>query len=313
MSKSFQGVPGSSASRVAMSTLVDPQVKLHKLGEDVHIAYGDRARGSGNDPRVIILFGWMDAPLRILEKYAVSHRRRWPSSDIAIVQSHPAFIWSSQEKRDDAVRPLADYLVSTVYRQRRSVPNGILLHVISNGGAFQLITLSRLLKSILPAEPSDINHGTAIPMAAIFDSTPGTGEYASLLATLTTDVKSPLVKAILTVPGSLVYLASVFRRTVVGDEKIFPLLHRFLETQGLLPLAEGFAPRVYIYSSADKMVPFTSVENHLSILKANPSVSVAAEKFEGSQHVQHERQDPERYWNAVQAVWDRSLPIKTKL
>jgi hypothetical protein len=57
---------------------------------------------------------------------------------------------------------------------------------------------------MLPAEPSDINHGTAIRMATIFDSTPGIGEYSTLLNILTTDVKSPLVKAAMTVPGSLV-------------------------------------------------------------------------------------------------------------
>jgi hypothetical protein len=60
---------------------------------------------------------------------------------------------------------------------------------------------------MFPAEPSDINHGTAIRMATIFDSTPGIGEYSTLLKILTTDVKSPLVKAAMTVPGSLVYLA----------------------------------------------------------------------------------------------------------
>ncbi|KAJ7354674.1 hypothetical protein DFH08DRAFT_855689 [Mycena albidolilacea] len=295
-------------------SLPGADVKLHKLGEDIHVAYGDRTRGSAKDPRGIILFGWLDAPLRILEnKYAAKHRVRWPSADIVIVQSHPAFIWSSQEKRNIVVTPLADYLVSTVYRQRGSIPNGILLHVISNGGAFQLITLSQVLKSMLAAEPFDINHGTAIRMATIFDSTPGIGEYSSLLAALTADVKSPLAKAVMTVPGSLVYLACRIRDSVVGEEPIFTLLHKQLQMQGLLPLAEGYSPRVYIYSAADQMVPSTSVESHLATLRANASFDILAEKFDGSQHVQHERQDPGRYWKAVQAVWERSLPVRAKL
>jgi len=317
---SLQSTPASESAdpRVVMSWVdppaFAPEVKLQKLGQDVHISYGDRVRGSVKDPRVIILFGWMDAPLRILEKYAVKHRHRWPSSDIVIVQSHPAFIWSSQEKRNNTLKPLADYLVSTIYRQRGSVPNGILLHVISNGGAFQLITLSQLLKSILQAEPaSNINHGTAIRMATIFDSTPGRGEYSSLLSTLTTDVKSPIMKAFLTLPGSMVYLAIVLRRTAVGDANLFNLLHTYVQQQGLLPLAEGYAPRVYIYSTEDKMVPFTSVENHVSTLKGNPSFDVRAEKFAGSQHVQHEKRDPERYWKAVEDVWERSGPVRARL
>jgi hypothetical protein len=55
------------------------------------------------------------------------------------------------------------------------------------------------------------------------------------------------------------------------------------------------------------------VEGHLATLRANASFDVVAEKFDGSQHVQHERHDPERYWKAVQAVWERSLLTKAKL
>jgi hypothetical protein len=100
---------------------------------------------------------------------------------------------------------------------------------------------------------------------------------------------------------------------VVGEEPIFTLLHKHLQMQGLLPLAEGYSPRVYIYSAADQMVPFTSVESHLATLRANASFDILAEKFDGSQHVQHERQDPGRYWKAVQTVWERSLPARAKL
>ncbi|KAJ6594364.1 hypothetical protein B0H19DRAFT_1095171 [Mycena capillaripes] len=323
---SFQNLPAADSvtttsraqnPKVVVSGWVDPpaltpDVKFKKLGQDVHISYGDRSTESVKDPRVVILFGWMDAPLRVLQKFAVKHRSRWPSSDIAIVQSHPAFIWASQETRNATVKPLAEYLVSTVYRQRVRVPNGILLHVISNGGAFQLLTLTQVLQSILPTEP-DINHGTPIRMATVFDSTPGRGEYSSLVSTLTAEVKSPVVKAMLTVPASLVYGALWVRRILVDDEDLFAHMHTRLGMQGLLPLAEGYSPRVYIYSETDKMVPFTSVEQHLSTIKGNPSFDVAAEKFDGSQHIQHERKDSERYWNAVYAVWDRSLPVRAKL
>ncbi|KAF8199853.1 hypothetical protein K438DRAFT_1583110, partial [Mycena galopus ATCC 62051] len=179
------------------------------------------------------------------------------------------------------------------------------------------ITLSQVLKSKLLTEPFNINHGTAIRMATIFDSTPGTGEHSSLLTTLTTDVKSPLVKTILVVPGSIFYLALLLRRKGMSCtfrlENIFTLLHRHLKMQGLLPLAEGFSPRVYIYSITDKMVAFTSVETHIETLKANPSFDVTRERFDGSEHVQHERHDAERYWNAVQTVWDRSRPVCGKL
>ncbi|KAJ7045943.1 hypothetical protein C8F04DRAFT_939792, partial [Mycena alexandri] len=247
----------------------------------------------------------VDAPPRLLSKYAVKHRLRWPSSDIFIVQSHPGFIFAPQEKRVCILVPLVDYLVSTIYRQRGSVPGGMLLHVISNGGAFQLVTLAQLLESVLPSERLTTNHGTSIPLAAIFDSTPGISEYASLLATVTANVKSPALKTMLTPAVMLIF--------ALGRPNLFVLLHTRLDTQGLLPLADGYAPRLYIYSEDDQMIPFTAVEKHIEGLKANPSFDVTVEKFSGSQHVQHERHDRERYWNAVYTLWDRSLPIRAKL
>ncbi|KAJ6494961.1 hypothetical protein DFH09DRAFT_1103981 [Mycena vulgaris] len=306
-----------------------PQVELHELGQDIHISYGDQGRRDLNeDPRVIIVFGWMDAPIRLLSKYAMNHRLRWPSSDIVLVHSHPAFIWTSEEGRDAILRPLANYLVSTVYRQSETIPGGILLHVISNGtspsvqallvtnavpgGAFQLITLSRVLDSIISTS-SDIPRRKNIRLATIIDSAPGDGEYSSLLSTLTTNVKSPAAKAFLNVPATFFYLVVRLRRAALGEANLFSHLHSRLQKPELLPLTDNHAPRLYIYSAADAMVPVASVEKHISILQTNPSFDVVAEKFTGSQHVLHERADPVRYWNAVRAVWERSAPVRAKL
>ncbi|KAJ7693431.1 hypothetical protein B0H17DRAFT_1199937 [Mycena rosella] len=290
-----------------------PTVELLELGPDVSISYGDGTRTNTEDPRVIVLFGWMDAPTRLMTKYAMNHRYRWPSSDIAIVQSHPAFIWTSEEGRDEKLRPLANYLVSKVYRQPERAASGILLHVISNGGAFQLITLSRVLHSIVSSS-SDIPRRN-IRLATIIDSAPGTGEYSSLLTTLTTGVKSPAVKALTNVPVTLFYLVVRLRRAALGEENLFTDLHSRLQSPDLLPRSDSLAPRLYIYSIADAMVPFASVEKHISVLQSRSSApfDIAVEKFTTSQHVLHERHDPARYWSAVRAVWERSAPVRTKL
>lgn len=254
----------------------------------------------------------MDAPIRAATKFAAKHRLRWPSSDIAIVQSHPAFIWTSQERRDDVLRPLAEHLVSTVYQQPAGANKGILLHAISNGGAFQMITLSRVLHSLISSS-SDIPR-QPIRLATIIDSAPGTGEYASLLATFNTGTKSPTAKALKSVPVALIYTGIVLRRAALCEQNLFTNLHARLQAPGLLPLSDYFAPRVYIYSTADAMVPFASVEKHLSVLRrSGPPFDFAVEKYTKSQHVLHEREDPARYWAAVRAVWERSAPVRAKL
>ncbi|KAJ7121251.1 hypothetical protein C8R43DRAFT_75210 [Mycena crocata] len=251
----------------------------------------------------------MDAPVRLLSKYAAGHRLRWPSADIVLVQSHPSFIWTSEEKRDDTLKPLANYLIANVYRDTSS---GILLHVLSNGGAFQLVVLSRVLASMV-SKSKDIDRGRQIRLATIIDSAPGDGEYSSLLTTLTTGVQSPAVKTFMTLPCSIFYLAVRLRRTVLGQENLFNFLRSSLLTQDLLPLADSHAPRLYIYSTTDAMVPAVSVEEHIAAVKKSAAFDVAVEKFIGSPHVLHERQDPERYWKAVRSVWDTSLPLRARL
>ncbi|KAJ6509740.1 hypothetical protein DFH09DRAFT_999766 [Mycena vulgaris] len=288
------------------------RIDLQELGEDIHISYGNRTKtNSKGDPRVVIIFGWMDAPLRLVEKYATNHRLHWPSSDIIIVQSHPAFIWSSEKKRADILRPLASYLISTIYCLPRGPSGGILLHVLSNGGGFQLVTLSKVLVS---SESSVVRTGESIRLATILDSTPGTGEYSSLLATVTTGVKSAGVRTILTIPVSMLYLALRLRFVVMGEGNLFTRLHLGLQGEEILPLTVTQAPRVYIYSATDSMVPAESVEKHISVLrKSSHSFDIEVEKFTGSQHILHERKDPVRYWNAVRRAWARSAPICAKL
>ncbi|KAJ7075179.1 hypothetical protein B0H15DRAFT_867773 [Mycena belliarum] len=302
-----------AAKDPSISSVNAPRIDLQRLGEDIHICYGNpTGRNSNIDPRVIICFGWMDAPLRVLEKYAVNHRLIWPSSDIIIVQSHSAWIWSGEKKRTETLRPLASYLLSTVYRSPRG-SGGVFLHVLSNGGGFQLITLSKVLASS-GSESDTIRNRENIRLATVLDSTPGTGEYSSLLSTIRTGVKSAGVRTILTVPVSMLYLVLRARSVVMGEGNLFTRLQSGLQAEELLPRTMAQAPRVYIYSATDSMVPAESVEKHISILtKSSPLVDIETEKFSDSQHILHERKDPSRYWNAVRRVWARSAPARAKL
>ncbi|KAJ7612099.1 hypothetical protein FB45DRAFT_939865, partial [Roridomyces roridus] len=290
-----------------------PPVELQKLSQGVHISYGDRTAPDSKAPRVVLIFGFMDAPLRLLGKYVSNYRKRWPSADIVLVESTTSFIWSSDKTRAEALQLLAKYLISTVYDQEQTLASGILLHALSNGGSFQLMTLSRVLHSMLSSESPNFRSGM-LRLATIIDSAPGAGEFSSLLTTLGTNFQSPTVKALLPIPVSVIYAGALMQRVARNQGNLFVLVHRYLEREDLLPLADVEAPRTYIYSTEDQMVPFSSVEGHLAKLNASGRpFNVAAEKFSGSAHVSHERQDPGRYWNAVWAAWERSGPIRARL
>ena len=85
----------------------------------------------------------------------------------------------------------------------------------------------------------------------------------------------------------------IFRR-----ENFISKLRKQLRNPVFYPLS---APRVYIYSKADKMVGWKDVEHNAQLAK-DAGFVVRTERFESSGHVDHFRQNPERYWAAVQGV-----------
>ncbi|KAK7048638.1 hypothetical protein R3P38DRAFT_2870579 [Favolaschia claudopus] len=292
-----------------------PNLEFRKLANDIYLASGDRTGPrSPDDPRLIILFGWMNAPLRLLHKYALKHRANWPTSDIIIVESYPAWLWSREKTQVDIMKPLASYLISTIYSAPAELsdgPPGILMHLMSNGGAFHLTTLTKIL---FTSDSNAVRTGPNIRFATAFDSAPGEREYRSLVMAASSSFQSPIVKALMRIPLSLIWLYLGIRNIILRQPASLAKLHADLQVDQLLPRTDRQAPRVYIYSAADIMVPAHGVEKHLAVLKnANPPFDVEVEKFTNSPHILHERTDPERYWSAVRRVWDRSAPTRAKL
>ncbi|KAK7057884.1 hypothetical protein R3P38DRAFT_3546904, partial [Favolaschia claudopus] len=264
--------------------------------------------------RVIILFGWINAPLHLLQKYALQHRLNWPSSDIIIVRSFVSWIWWSEKTRVDILRPVADFLISTVYNCIADVSNnapGILIHCMSNGGGWHLMTLSKML---FQSDSLAVRTGRNIRLAMVFDSVPGIGEYRSLFVFSSQGVESGAIKAALTIPSFLIWIYLFTRAIVSREETLLTRLHSALQVDQLLPRTEHQAPRVYIYSATDILSQAHSVERHLAVLKkANPPFDIEVEKFARSRHVSHAQTDPERYWDAMRRVWDRSALSNAKL
>ncbi|KAJ7646919.1 hypothetical protein FB45DRAFT_860318 [Roridomyces roridus] len=286
---------------------------LSKLGERIYISHGKMTSVTG-DPnqishpkvlRVVIIFGWMGAPLRFLDKYAGGHRLCWPSSDIVMVEARPDFVWWTDGRRRNLMRPLAGYLARTVYSQHGA--DGMLLHVMSNGGGVHLIVLSQVLRTLIPIqlglEP--------IRLAMVLDSVPGGGDHTSIHHFFVNSTPKPAAaKAVLTLVAAMIHSGIQIKRLASGQKPLFQSLHAGLRAPDLLPATHPHAPRVYIYSAADNIVSAASVEDHINGLKKTaPLLDIAVENFGGSQHVRHQESDPVRYWEAVRRVWDRSLDI----
>ena len=149
--------------------------------------------------------------------------------------------------------------------------------------------------------------------AIIFDSTPAptTLPYAirASMAAITGGLLQTLLGgAIISVLYSLTYAArALFRRPTLVTREMAATND---PASAFLPWtsASGWAttPRMYLYSTADVVIPFREVEGHAAGAR-RAGFPVRMVNFETSAHVSHARDYPEKYWSAVQTFWEEAI------
>jgi hypothetical protein len=168
----------------------------------------------------------------------------------------------------------------------------LLLHFFSNGGSFT---------SILIAKKYQEKMGKLLPATAvILDSTPGRGTYeATVRAFAVALPKNPVIRVIgilgIRMFFWLYYFAYLLRRKL----DLVAQASKDLNTKTLMDVD---TPRLYIYSEADDMVAWQSVEEHIEEAK-KLGYTVESEKYLESSHCGHMMIDEKRYWAAVQRLW----------
>ncbi|KAF8901504.1 hypothetical protein CPB84DRAFT_1846799 [Gymnopilus junonius] len=260
------------------------------------------------EPSVILLLGWMDAPLSLLRKYVDAHRSLFPTSSIVLVESHSSFMWASSTGKEKNLRPVINMLVDKLYNTSHPTNGLLFMQFRMATGAIHLMTLASFLKRRLDAiYGPKLTTLPTITTAFIIDSTPGFNDYESIMTTFTLAMKSPILKSLARLPLTFAYVAYyLIYNKALNNPPLLPLLHNYLGQARLLPGSDDESPRLYIYSDADAMVPWTSVERHLSVLSER-RMPFVAEKYIGTQHVSHAKQDPRRYWEAVHSLWRSAL------
>ena len=161
-----------------------------------------------------------------------------------------------------------------------------------SGGGFQLVVLHKVLvKMLLQDTPPSLP-----PTALVLDSVPGERNLDTmimLLAPINAVLRLLAISLI-----ALLYLTLSLSNMIMGQESIFDELRAVLHAPDVLPaLTSAASPRLYLYSSADKLVLAPWVETHIEEARAL-KLDIDAEKFT-SPHVAHARSDPERYWGAI--------------
>ncbi|QRW05751.1 indole-diterpene biosynthesis protein PaxU [Ceratobasidium sp. AG-Ba] len=278
---------------------------------DVFVSYpskdpAEQTKDAGKPPSVILFCGWMDAQLVHLYKYTEHYHKLYPSATQILVRSHQKYFWANETTRRASVVPVLKLLRDSGINPGDQPESSGLLY---SGGAIVLTSIARQL-----AETSNLS--PALPaQALIFDSLPGTIDLQVTIRAFTAPIRSAPIRAVASVIFGAVYIVGKIWKSTIGvlfrrGPDVFEQMHAGLHDPKLL---SQNVPRTYLYSDVDELVQMESVEAHANEAKGLLQASgvdpalVRLVKFEGSKHVSHVRQDPQRYWAAVVDTWNASF------
>jgi hypothetical protein len=86
------------------------------------------------------------------------------------------------------------------------------------------------------------------------------------------------------------------------------ILRKAVRQSQWLPWTGKQTPFLYIYSKADKSVPYRHIQPHTEVAESEGQ-DVTRLVFDSSEHVAHMRSDPERYWGGVKACWSKAVLV----
>ncbi|KAI0743426.1 hypothetical protein C8Q80DRAFT_836655 [Daedaleopsis nitida] len=234
-----------------------------------------------------------------LRKYAQAYHKHFPLSTQIIVAADPLRYWKCQSARErvvlPAVRKLEELnLLSPNPESGR--PPQILIHALSNGGAMSLADLAIALAH------RDVKVPEGAKCAMIFDSTPAPVTLSLAVRAFTVGFRSLFQKLLFGFGLSVVYFLTFIVRTIMRQPEPIAIVLKQLNDLRLLPWTSVRTPRMYFYSSGDRIVPAKDVEEHAAMARML-GFPVQMLNFGKSDHVSHARDYPEKYWEAVRAFW----------
>ncbi|KAJ7139638.1 hypothetical protein C8R44DRAFT_975410 [Mycena epipterygia] len=277
------------------------ELHFNKISEDVYtFVPTEGTHPNGNlptawaQPKLIIIFGWMEGKIWTLKKYMSIYNTMYPHATQLLILSRSSSAYSSDRRNAQLLAPAVDFLNTSALFVDGAPPN-TLIHVFSNGGGFQLLRLSEILTGLGAGNNSVA--GDSHPVAAmVFDSVPGDAGLGPALVAHTAWIRPFFFKVLAVVPLSLLYFAVLGSNWLMGKPSPYTSLRDGLKAPDVFPGMEKSTPRTYIYSQEDRIVQAEAVERHIAELRVQ-GFNVSVEQFKGSQHVAHVKKDPGRYWD----------------
>lgn len=260
-----------------------------------------------DSPRLIIIFGWMNAAHGPLAKYVRQYQALFPASAILLVTCTFAGMtipWLGlREARIAAITTRAILEHDEAQKPPPSdadsrPPPSLLVHAFSNAGSTMLY---HLYTAYATTSSSDAPKHAVLPLhATIFDSAPAPFTYQTLLQGILDGAPSTVVR-LAVMPVAYLYVALIW--TVVTILRVPDHIGDLAPRAHNDPARVHEARRVYIYGPADRITPAAAVKRHADDAEAR-GFHVRHEVFDGTGHVAHARKHADRYWRVVGQTWE---------
>ncbi|KAH8885033.1 hypothetical protein GQ53DRAFT_751638 [Thozetella sp. PMI_491] len=247
------------------------------------------ASAKTSPPKLVLICSWMGAQNLHVAKYIQPYLALYPTSQILLVKCELKHFLNPPVGYAEATKAVP--IIRAALDPADPSPQ-LAVHVFSNGGSSVLSHLYRAFRE--SAKPGE---ATVIPVhTTIIDSAPGEYAWGRSIVALTTGL-STFMKLLI---GPLVRLWLVYY-LFLGLFRPDPLKQLALSHND--PKQAKEVRRTYIYSEEDKLVDWKVVEKYAKDAKSK-GFNTRLEKFSGSAHVAHARQDETRYWKIVKETWE---------
>uniref|UniRef100_A0A7N0TPI3 Transmembrane protein 53 n=1 Tax=Kalanchoe fedtschenkoi TaxID=63787 RepID=A0A7N0TPI3_KALFE len=259
---------------------------------------------SAKTKTVVVLLGWLGAKQKHMRRYADWYTSRgfhvitftFPMSEILSYQIGG----KAEQQVDSLVVHLADWMEEN--------EKSLIFHTFSNTG---WLTYGVILEKFLKQDPSLISRirGCIVDSAPV--AAPDPQVWASGFSAAFLKKQSVATKGSMIVDSTRDEIASPLEQTThpaAMEAALLVVLERFFEVVlnlpkvnrrlsdvlGLLTIKQPSCPQLYIYSSADRVIPAASVESFIEAQRKNGH-EVRACNFVSTPHVDHYRNQPNLY------------------
>ncbi|KAJ8112800.1 hypothetical protein OPT61_g4920 [Boeremia exigua] len=248
-------------------------------------------------PSLILLMTWTGAHGRHISKYTKEYATMFPSSHIMVITTSSAdLVFRSSKRKQHRLQPAVNYIANLQHIPCCNT-SGILMHVFSEGGSNKACELASAYQQ---------KTGTRLPITALYlDSTPGHPRYLRLCSALAKSFPPiPVVKQLaVVIAATILGIIWVLYCGLIGyDNNVVTRSRKQLLDPKLFDLQ---TPRCYLYSKKDSLIAWQDIYEHAGE-SIEHSGSVTEVIFEDSDHVDHARKEPNRYWDAIITVWHQN-------